>query len=35
MQKPNGLGLIGVLLLIGVLALTAGGVVVWENNLKL
>lgn len=32
MKKQNGFSLIGVLLIIGVLAITAGGVVVWQRK---
>ena len=35
MKKQKGLGLIGVLLIIGALVLTAGGVVVWEKKATL
>ena len=33
MKKQKGLGLIGILIFIGALLLTAGGVVVWQRNI--
>ena len=33
MKKQEGLGLIGILLVIGILILTAGGVVVWNKKI--
>lgn len=32
MKKQKGFGLIGVLLIIGALIITAGGVMVWERG---
>lgn len=34
MKKQSGFGLIGILLIIGALLLTAGGVVVWERRVS-
>ncbi len=34
MKKQKGLGLIGVLLIIGALAVTTGGVVVWQKKIS-
>jgi hypothetical protein len=32
MKKQSGLGLVGILLIIGTLLLTAGGVVIWQRQ---